>query len=61
MEKEKYMPPGKHSVPPDYDTFYASLTEDEKMLNAIAEEKLGSSYFVGWTHMYKKWQESTKK
>ena len=55
------MPPGKHSVPPDYDTFYASLTEDEKMLNAIAEEKLGSSYFVGWTHMYKKWQESTKK
>ena len=51
----RYTPPKPAPLPVDFDEFYASLTPAEKELHELAIEKLGSSYFVQWTHMYKKW------
>jgi len=50
-----YTPPKPAPKPADFDAFYASLTPKEKELHLLAMEKLGSSYFVQWTHSYKKW------
>jgi len=53
-----YTPPKPAPLPADYDEFYASLTLQEKALHQLAIEKLQSSYFVQWTHFYKKWKKS---
>ena len=53
-----YLPPKPAPLPEDFEEFYASLTEQEKELHTLATEKLGSSYFVQWTHMYKKWKKA---
>lgn len=50
-----YTPP-KQKLPSDFDEFYASLTPKEQELHILALNKLGSSYFVQWTHFYKKWK-----
>jgi hypothetical protein len=55
-----YEPPKPSPLPEDYEEFMASLTEKEKMLFEIAKEKLGSSFFVQWTHLYKRWKASKK-
>jgi hypothetical protein len=57
---EKYVPPNPPPLPADYDEFYASLTQTEKDLIEVAREKLQSSFFIQWTHMYKKWQANRK-
>lgn len=31
------------------------MTEQERELFEIAREKLGSSFFVQWSHLYKRW------
>ena len=51
----RYTPPKPAPLPADFDEFYASLTPAEKELHELATEKLGSSYFIQWTHMYTKW------
>ena len=51
-----YRPPKPSPVPADYDDFFKSLTEDEKRLLAIAQEKLGSSFFVQWCRLYLVWK-----
>ena len=51
-----YTPPKPAPLPEDFDEFYASLTDQEKELHQLSIEKLGSSYFVQWTHFYKKWK-----
>ena len=51
----KYTPPPPAPLPADYDEFYASLTTQERELFEIAREKLGSSFFVQWSHLYKRW------
>lgn len=53
-----YTPPKPAPPPPDFDEFYASLTSQEKELHLLAIEKLGSSYFVQWCHMYRKWKKA---
>jgi hypothetical protein len=53
-----YTPPKPAPLPDDFDEFYASLTEQEQELHQLAMEKLQSSYFVQWTHMYKKWKKT---
>lgn len=53
-----YTPPKSAPLPADFDEFYASLTQAEKELHLLAIEKLGSSYFVQWTHMYRKWKKA---
>jgi hypothetical protein len=53
-----YTPPKPAPLPEDFDEFYASLTDQEKELHQLSIEKLGSSYFVQWCHMYKKWKKT---
>jgi hypothetical protein len=52
-----YTPPKPAPLPADFDEFYASLSPLEKELHLLAIEKLQSSYFVQWTHFYKKWKK----
>ena len=54
----KYTPPPPAPLPADYDEFYASLTTQERELFEIAREKLGSSFFVQWSHLYKRWSQA---
>lgn len=51
-----YVPPKPLPLPEDYGTFYNSLSNNEKELIELAKKKLGSSFIIRWTHMYKKWQ-----
>ncbi len=53
-----YTPPKPAPLPNDFDEFYASLTPQEQELHKLAIEKLQSSYFVQWTHFYKKWKKA---
>ena len=55
-----YTPPKPAPFPDDFDEFYESLTPKEKELHLLAIEKLGSSYFVQWTHFYKKWKANKR-
>lgn len=52
---QRYVPPKPAPLPADFDEFYADLTPQEKQLHELAIEKLGSSYFVQWSHMYTTW------
>ena len=53
-----YTPPKPAPLPADFDEFFASLSEKEKELHELAKEKLGSSYFIQWTHMYLAWSKA---
>ena len=53
-----YTPPKSAPLPADFDEFFATLTEKEKELHYLATEKLGSSYFIQWTHMYRDWSKA---
>ena len=53
-----YIPPKPSQLPADFQEFYASLSQQEKELHQLAIEKLQSSYFVQWTHMYKDWKKA---
>jgi hypothetical protein len=53
-----YTPPKPAPLPADFDEFYATLSEKEKELHELATVKLGSSYFIQWTHMYLKWSKA---
>jgi len=55
---QHYTPPRPAPLPEDFDEFYASLSPQEKQLHELAMEKLGSSYFVQWSHMYRKWKKA---
>ena len=52
-----YTPPKPSPLPVDYEEFYESLSSQEKELDLLAKEKLGSSYFIQWTHMYLNWSK----
>ncbi len=52
---QRYTPPKPAPLPEDFDEFYASLSDQEKELHQLAIEMLGTSYFVQWCHMYRKW------
>ena len=53
-----YVPPKPAPPPPDFEEFYESLSPQEKQLHELAIQKLQSSYFVQWTHMYTKWKKA---
>ena len=53
-----YTPPKSAPLPIDFEEFFSSLTEKEKELHYLATEKLGSSYFIQWTHMYRDWSKA---
>ena len=52
-----YTPPKPAPLPEDFDEFYSSLSPKEKELHKLAIQKLQSSYFVQWSHMYLKWKK----
>jgi hypothetical protein len=54
----RYSPPNPAPLPADFDEFYASLTPQEQELHQLEIELLQSSYFVQWTHFYKKWKKA---
>jgi hypothetical protein len=58
---EYYKPPKPAPLPDDFEEFYKSLSNAEKDLHNLAIEKLGSSYFVQWSHMYTKWKKHISK
>lgn len=55
----KYEPPVPPPLPEDYAQFLESRTERERKLLEFAQQKLGSSFFVQWCHMYQKWKSGT--
>ena len=55
---QKYTPPKPAPLPSDFNEFYACLTDNEKQLHQLAIDKLQSSYFVQWSHMYRKWRKN---
>jgi hypothetical protein len=58
LAMQVYTPPKPAPLPADFDEFYATLSEKEKELHELAKVKLGSSYFIQWTHMYLKWSKA---
>ena len=54
----RYTPPKPAPLPLDFDEFYEQLSVQEKQLHQLAIEKLGSSYFPQWTHIYLKWSKA---
>jgi hypothetical protein len=52
-----YSSPKPSALPADYDAFLKSLTTEEKLLLTIAQEKLGSSFFVQWCRLYLDWKK----
>lgn len=58
LSMQHYTPPKPAPLPADFDEFYEQLTPAEKQLHQLAIEKLGSSYFVQWSHMYTKWTKT---
>ena len=53
-----YTPPKPAPLPADFDEFFATLSQKEKELHELATVKLGSSYFIQWTHMYLEWSKA---
>lgn len=53
--KKRYEPPPPAPLPDDYEEFIAAISPQERELFDLAREKLGSSFFVQWSHLYRKW------
>lgn len=47
------LPP--HPLDPSEQQYVAQMGPQDRALHELAVQKLGSSYFVKWTHGYKKW------
>jgi hypothetical protein len=45
----------EHPISPEGKQFLASLTQDERNLQVLAQKMLGSSYFIEKTHGFKVW------
>lgn len=52
------LPP--HKRPVDAEAFLATLTPVERALQELAQEKLGSCYFMEKTAAYKRWKSQKK-
>ena len=61
MSSKMYKPPKPSPVPADYEAFFKSLNEEEKKLLSIAQERLGSSFFVQWCRLYLVWKSQQAK
>ena len=54
--KSSKLPP--HPLPKDSEEFLADMDDKHKQLHEIAQEFLGSSYFMERTHGYQKWKKA---
>ena len=52
----KYTPLPPHAVPEEAKAYVESMSPKERALHELAVELLGSSYFVEWSHGFKKWK-----
>ena len=55
MADSKYVPMAPHPIPKEAAAYVASMSPKDKELHELAQKLLGSSYFVEWSHGYKKW------
>lgn len=53
---ERYQPPPPHEVPEEAAAYVAQMSEKDRELHELAIQLLGSSYFVEWSHGFKKWK-----
>ncbi len=53
---EKYTPPPPHEVPEEAVAYVAQMSPRDRELHELAIQLLGSSYFVEWSHGFKKWR-----
>lgn len=53
---QSYTPLPPHTVPEEAAAYIAAMTPQERELHDLAVELLGSSYFVEWSHGFKKWR-----
>jgi hypothetical protein len=56
MAIETYTPPPPHEIPEEAKAYVEAMSERDRALHELAVELLGSSYFVEWSHGYKKWR-----
>jgi hypothetical protein len=56
---EYYKPPPPHKRPADAEAFLASLDDTNRALHELAQQQLGSSYFMDRCHAYKAWKKAT--
>ena len=54
---ETYQPLPPHAVPAEAAAYVAAMTPKERELHDLAVQLLGSSYFVEWSHGFKKWRQ----
>jgi hypothetical protein len=45
----------EHPISPEGNQFLASLTQEQRNLQTLAQKMLGSSYFIEKTHGFKAW------
>jgi len=45
----------EHPISPEGKQFLASLTQEQRNLQILAQKMLGSSYFIEKTHGFKAW------
>lgn len=45
----------EHPISPEGKQFLASLTQEQRNLQVLAQKMLGSSYFIEKTHGFKVW------
>jgi len=45
----------EHPISPEGKQFLASLTQEQRNLQVLAQKMLGSSYFIEKTHGFKAW------
>ena len=57
---DKYVPMEPHAIPAEAAAYVAAMSPKDKELHELAQQLLGSSYFVEWSHGYKKWVASQK-
>lgn len=53
---QTYKPLPPHEIPEEAKAYVAQMSERDRQLHELAIELLGSSYFVEWSHGFKKWR-----
>lgn len=49
-----------HPLSPQEQTYVNQMSSKDRALHDLAIQKLGSSYFVKWTHGFKKWSAAVQ-
>jgi hypothetical protein len=55
-----YTPLPPHTIPPEAKPYVDQMDERTRSLHDLAIQLLGSSYFVEYSHGYRKWKAAQK-